>query len=98
MVGGFYGAAHSAFRQKSQDYLVEMLKTEDAIVQTATVEEFQQLTSRMAAMKTDLNVGMFKNLTCKTGGTKGYMLEVDHSGWYSIFSPQLWHLMAYWPR
>ncbi len=80
MVGGFYGAAHSAFRQKSQDYLVEMLKAEDAIVQTSTVEEFKQLTSRMAAMKTDLNVGMFKNLTCKTGGTKGYMLEVDHSG------------------
>lgn len=79
-IAGYFGAAHSAHRQKSQNYLVEMVNKEDAIIQAVTVHEFQKLTSNLETMKTDMNIGMFRNLTCKTGETKGYMLEVDHGG------------------
>lgn len=76
-VSGFYGAAHSAHRQKCQDHLVDVLQKEDAIIQAADVNQFKKITSSLASMQTDMNIGMFRNLTCKMGETKGYVLEVD---------------------
>lgn len=79
-IAGFFGAAHSAHRQKSQDYLVEALNKEEAIVQAATIQEFKKLTTGLKSMKMDMNIGMFKNLNCKTSDTNGFMLEVDRAG------------------
>ena len=85
-VSGFFGAAHSANRPVAQDYLNEVLNREDEIINAGTAAEFKQVTSRLKSMNSAVNLGMYRNLACKTQSDdytdqalKGWSLTVDHA-------------------
>ncbi|MBC7456896.1 MAG: hypothetical protein H7235_01365 [Bdellovibrionaceae bacterium] len=84
-VAGYFGAAHSANRKVAQDYLNEVLTEEDSIINAGSAAEFEKLTSSLATMNTDINMGMYRNFACKSKSSdytgqnlSGWARTVDH--------------------
>lgn len=84
-VSGFYGSGHSSHRKISQDYLKEVLQKESEIIEASDIRKFEMITRSLNALKTPLNVGIYRNYACSTQSQKyedqelkGFELQVDN--------------------